>query len=515
MSRQNGPIVGIDLGTTNTVVAVMDETGRPEVLRNSDGTNTTPSVVYLSGGEAVVGTPARHQRLVSDTDVVERIKPHMGESGWQQLTSDGQRYTAEQLSAFIVRKVCEDAALVLGKPVEAAVITVPAYFDEARRQATRDAGRIAGLKVERIISEPTAAALAYGLRDGDAGNVLVYDLGGGTFDVTVLRISDGDFDVIATAGDAQLGGADFDDRLETWANTRIVKQGGTDVDDSTDPGARGRLREQCENAKHRLSTAENASVFTEVGELKITRAEFDELIDDLLQRTRTLTQDALRTAEAKAGITAAALDEVLLVGGSTRIPAVKDLVADITGVSPNQRLHPDEAVALGAAVQAELIEADQSDRPSAVGDRTISDVTAHGLGVVSLDTVTNRDVNSVIIPAGSKVPAQHDQVFYTVVEDQEIVMLKVTVGDDTDPDLVDIITKDLRGVELTMPPAPFPKESPLRVTISYDIDAIVHVEVTNERTGRSLGDIEIERANNLSGAEVDALTTDMEGRIVR
>ncbi|WP_028649101.1 Hsp70 family protein [Nocardiopsis sp. CNT312] len=512
---KNGRTVGIDLGTTNTVVAVMDETGRPEVLRNSDGANTTPSAVYLSGGEAVVGTPARHQRLVSDTDVVERIKPHMGEAGWKHQTSDGQSYTAEQLSAFIVRKICEDAALALGTPVESAVITVPAYFDEARRQATRDAGRIAGVTVERIISEPTAAALAYGLRDGDAGNVLVYDLGGGTFDVTVLRIQGGDFDVIATTGDAQLGGADFDDRLETWANGRIVAQGGTDIDDSTDPGARGRLREQCENAKHRLSTTESASVFTEAGEMKITRAEFNGLIEDLLERTRTLTQDALRTAGDKAGITAANLDEVLLVGGSTRIPAVKDLVTEITGLAPNQRLHPDEAVALGAAVQAELIDAERSDRDSAVGHRTVSDVTAHGLGVISLDGVNELEVNNVIIPAHSTVPAQHEQTFYSVVEDQEIVMLKVTVGDDTDPDLVEVITKDERGVKLRMPPAPFPKESPLRVTLSYDIDAIVHVEVTDERNGRSLGDIEIERANNLSSDQVDALKADMEGRIVR
>ncbi|WP_039831978.1 Hsp70 family protein [Nocardiopsis valliformis] len=515
MTEQNGLIVGIDLGTTNTAVAVIDETGRPEVLRNSEGANTTPSVVYLTNGEAIVGTPARHQRLVSDTDVIERVKPHMGDPEWRRVTSDGERHTAEQVSAFILRKVCDDAATALGSPVTRAVITVPAYFDEARRQATRDAGKIAGLEVERVLSEPTAAALAYGLRARDAGNVLVYDLGGGTFDVTVLRIENGDFDVVATAGDAQLGGADFDDRLETWANTKIVEQGGSDVDDNSDPGARGRLREQCESAKHRLSNTESASIFTEVGELTINRDEFRDLIHDLLQRTRVMTKEALRQAGEKAGITTDNLDEVLLVGGSTRIPAIRELVAEITGKTPNQRLHPDEAVAMGAAAQAELLDAEADDRESTIGTRSVSDITAHGLGVISLNSEQTADVNNVIIPGGSKIPAQSHQEFYTVVEDQRTALMRITVGDHSSPDRVNVITEDQRGVPIPLPPAPYPKESPIRVTISYDVDAIVHVTAADGRTGRSLGDIEIERANNLSPDEVDRLSTDLQRRTVR
>lgn len=515
MADQKGSIIGIDLGTTNTVVAVIDETDRPEILRNGEGANTTPSVVYLTKGEAIVGTPARHQRLVSDTDVIERVKPHMGDPDWRRVTSDGERHSAEQISAFILRKVCDDASTALGSEVTRAVITVPAYFDEARRQATRDAGRIAGLTVERVLSEPTAAALAYGLRDRDAGNVLVYDLGGGTFDVTVLRVEDGDFDVVTTTGDAQLGGGDFDDRLETWANTKVVEGGGTDVDDSDDPGARGRLREQCESAKHRLSGGESASIFTEVGELTITREEFQELVHDLLQRTRILTEDALRRAREEAGIAVEDLDEVLLVGGSTRIPAVRALVAEITGKTPNQRLHPDEAVAIGAAAQAELLDAEAEKRESRIGDRSISDVTSHGLGLVSLDADQTGDVNNVIIPGGSKIPAQSHQEFYTVVEDQRSALMRITVGDDTDPDRVHVITEDERGVPIPLPPPPYPKESPIKVTVSYDVDGIVHVAAVDGRTGRSLGDIEIERANNLDRTEVKRLENELRRKGVR
>ncbi|MEY9214519.1 Hsp70 family protein [Thermobifida halotolerans] len=518
MSEKDAPVLGIDLGTTNSVVAVLDGTGRPEVVRNAQGQNTTPSVVYFRGSSVLVGAAAKQQRVLSGPlDVVENVKRHMGNPAWRHVTSTEEDHTPEQISAFILRKLREDASRALGVEATRAVITVPAYFDDPRRQATRDAGEIAGLDVVNIISEPTAAALAYGLRDADAGTVLVYDLGGGTFDVTVLRIADGSFDVIATSGDRELGGVNFDERLMNWVNDQVEAVGAEDLHESEDLRVLGLLREQCEVAKHTLSNLEDTEIFidTSVGAraFTVTRAVFEELTEDLLQRTADIVEEVMEVAREKAGISMADLDHVLLVGGSTRMPMVRRMLTGLTGIEPSESLHPDEAVALGAAVQGELVDARATGRTSTVGDREVSDVTAHGLGVISLDRETGRFVNNVILPAQSKIPGQRSELFETVDDDQTVIMARVTLGDDTDPDYVEIITRDKEGMPIRIPP--HPKGSPIRVTISYDVDGIVQVEVFDLVADRSLGMVEIERELNLPRADVELMSAELARKQVR
>ncbi|KUP95342.1 Hsp70 family protein [Thermobifida cellulosilytica] len=516
MSNSDSPVLGIDLGTTNSVVAVLDATGRPEVVRNSQGSNTTPSVVFFRGSTVLVGAPAKQQRGLGGADVVENVKRHMADPAWRHVTAAGEEYTPEQVSAFVLKKLREDASRALGVEATRAVITVPAYFDDPRRQATRDAGEIAGLEVVNIISEPTAAALAYGLREAEAGNVLVYDLGGGTFDVTVLRITDGSFDVVATAGDRELGGVNFDERLMNWVNNQVEAAGAEDLYEG-DPRVLGILREQCETAKHTLSSVGEAEIFIDTSQgpmdFTVTRENFEKLTEDLLQRTADLVEEVMEIAEEKAGITMADLDRVLLVGGSTRMPVVRRMLTELTGIRPSEELHPDEAVALGAAVQGELVDARTAGRSSAVGDREVSDVTAHGLGVLTLDEDEKRLVNTVVLPAQSKIPGQSSQTFYTVSDNQTTIDLQVTLGDDTDPEYVQVITENKQGVPIRIPP--YPKNSPVRITISYDIDGIVQVEVFDLVADRSLGMVEIERALNLSRDEVSAMSVQLARKKVR
>jgi molecular chaperone DnaK len=503
--------IGIDLGTTNSVSATVDPTGRPQAIRNSEGLNTTPSVVLIEEDDTVmVGGLAQRQAISRHMDVIQWVKREMGNTTWRFVSASGREYTAEEVSAQILRKLATDAERMLGEPVTRAVVTVPAYFDDSRRQATKDAGKIAGLEVMRVISEPTAAALAYGLHQRQAGVCLVYDLGGGTFDATVIRIERGDFTVLATTGDRNLGGYDFDNRIMAWANELVVAQGADDQFD--DGGAEARLRDQCEAAKHLLSQLDSAPIFIDSGDthakLELTRAIFEEVTADLLKRTVEMVEEVVQAA----GLSMPALDEVLLVGGSTRMPMVSRAVEQITGRRPNATLHPDEAVALGAAIQAELLVAAESGTTSPVGTPKINDVTAHGLGVVALDE-DGRERNFVILPANARIPRRESKVFRTVVHNQTEVKVRVTVGDDEEPGDVEIITKDSDGVELSIPP--YPAGSPIEVFIAYDIDGTVHVEVMDLVANRSLGEFPIDRRNNLAPEQVERLARDLRAATIR
>ena len=382
-----GKIIGIDLGTTNSCVAVM-EGGKPTVIPNAEGTRTTPSVVaFLKDGERIVGEPAKRQAVTNSEKTISSIKRQMG--GQKKISIDGKKYSPEEISAMILQKMKKDAEDYLGEAVTEAVITVPAYFNDAQRKATRDAGKIAGLEVKRIINEPTAAALAYGLDNEQAQKILVYDLGGGTFDVSIIEISEGLIEVLATSGDNQLGGDDFDQRIADYILQEFKKQERVDL--SKDKMAMKRIQEAAEDAKKALSTSTETSInlpFITMGkegpkhlEMTITRAKFNELTFDLVERTAGPVKNAM----SDAGITDRELGRVLLVGGSTRIPAVQDKVKSLTGKEPSRNLNPDEAVALGAAIQGGKLAGD-----AGLNEILLMDVTPLSLSIETVGGVATR-----------------------------------------------------------------------------------------------------------------------------
>ena len=380
-------IIGIDLGTTNSCVAVM-EGGKPVVVANTEGARTTPSIVAFSKtGERLIGEPAKRQAVTNADKTISSIKRHMGTD--YRVTIDDKKYSPQEISAMILQKLKADAESYLGEKVTEAVITVPAYFNDAQRQATKDAGKIAGLDVKRIINEPTAAALAYGLDNEKEQKIMVYDLGGGTFDVSIIEIGDGVIEVLATSGDNRLGGDDFDQKITQYMIDEFKKAEGVDL--STDKMALQRLKEAAEKAKKELSSATTTNInlpfITATAEgpkhfdMNLTRAKFDELTHDLVERTATPVSNALRDA----GITAADLGKVLLVGGSTRIPAVQDKVKQLTGHEPNKSLNPDECVAIGASVQGGKLAGD-----AGAGDILLLDVTPLSLSIETMGGVATR-----------------------------------------------------------------------------------------------------------------------------
>lgn len=496
-----GRTVGIDLGTTYSAVAVLRADGEPEILPNRDGDDITPSVVLFQSfdgrDEPLVGSMAKHSAAGSPDDVVQFVKRHMGDAAWRFDSSSGASYTAEEVSGVILRRLKEDAELALGEPVTDAVITVPAYFDDARRTATRHAGRIAGLTVRRVLNEPTAAALSFGLDTAEEGTVLVYDLGGGTFDVTLLRIRGGTFDVLGTDGDRNLGGFDFDNRLMEHLAEQVQAQGGPDLLD--DPAQTAALREKAEMAKRSLTTVAQTTVHVSAGgrpyRVLVERATFERLTADLLSRTEDLTELVLD----EAGVTWHEVDHVLLVGGSTRMPMVRALVERLAGRPADRRVHPDEAVALGAAVQAAMEDSTASGAELAlVGGEVpvVADVTSQSLGVLQVDAGTGRDVNTIVIPRNSKVPATCSVGGATVQDQQATIRVQVMQGDDEDPQFV----VEIGSKEIPIPP--YPKGAPVRVTYAYDIDQTVFVELTDLTSGRSLGTFEVDRLANLSDDEL-------------
>ena len=499
--------VGIDLGTTNSAIAVMGPAGTPTVVTNAEGDPTTPSVVVFQdfgmADEPLVGLMAKHLVAAAPDEAVCDVKRHMGNPTWVFDSPAGHRYGAEEISALVLKKLKQDAEARLDTTISDVVITVPAYFDDARRVATRNAGEIAGLNVLRVLNEPTAAALAYGLQHETNGTVLVYDLGGGTFDVSILRINGGDFKVLATDGDRNLGGNDFDDALirliaqEAFGDGASVQlQNMTLVAD---------LRVKAELAKKALSSVKKHNIqFVHEGQnykVTITRSQFEKETEKLLRITRELVEDTLQ--EARLGWQD--IDHILLVGGSTRMPAVKQMIEQLSGKQAALDVNPDEIVALGAAVQAEITHQggwDQADgQPNAgvingnpVG---ITDVTSMALSVILIEEETNKEKNQVVIPRNTQIPCSHTISAKTRIEHQNSIHIKVTQGDDPDPAFVSLIGEGYFAIP------PCPKGTPLEITYHYDIDQTIFIEIFDGRSLARLGQFQIDRVANMSQAQVD------------
>jgi molecular chaperone DnaK len=514
-----GKVVGIDLGTTNSVVAVM-EGGKPSVIQNAEGFRTTPSVVaYTKNGDRLVGQIAKRQAVINPDNTFYSVKRFIGRRSDEvsdelrkvsyivkndsngnvklECPSLKKDFSSEEISAEVLRKLVDDASKYLGEPVKQAVITVPAYFNDSQRQATKDAGKIAGLEVLRIINEPTAASLAYGLDKKNNETILVFDLGGGTFDVSVLEVGDGVFEVLSTSGDTQLGGDDFDDKVVQWLIQEF--KGEHNIDLSSDRQALQRLTEASEKAKVELSNLTQTDISlpfltaTETGpkhlDRSITRGKFEELCSSLIDRARIPVENALKDAK----LDKSKIDEVVLVGGSTRIPAVKDIVEKVLGKKPNQTVNPDEVVAVGAAVQAGVLAGE-------VKDILLLDVTPLSLGVETLGGITTR-----IIPRNTTIPTKKSEVFSTAVDNQPNVEIHVLQGErEFAKDNKSLGTFRLDGI------LPAPRGVP-QIEVTFDIDAngILSVNAKDKGTGKEQS-ITITGASTLPSDEVDRMVKESE-----
>jgi molecular chaperone DnaK len=507
-------IIGIDLGTTRSAVAVVNEYGRPEILPNREGGRVTPSVVMFDGDSPVVGEIALTSAVVRPLDTVQFVKRQMGEREWSYRSPSGQSYSPEDISAIILKRLKDDAEEKLGESITKAVISVPAYFDDAGRSATIDAAKIAGLEVERLLNEPTAAALAYGLDAQSNETVLVYDLGGGTFDVTIMKLSGGDFTVLATDGDRQLGGFDWDNLVMEWLNEQFKAAGGPSL--INEPESEQMLRDHAVRAKHTLSTRDESNVFLAFKgfseKISISRQKFDEITAPLLNRTARLVEKTLEDA----GLSWSGIDKTILVGGSTRMRQVTDLVERLSGERPSNEANPDEVVALGAAIQAALLSGNsggpQIPIVTAAGDRltsvNIQDVTAHSLGVVCMiqnpQTGDWGEINSIIIPKGTQIPCQLSESYQTMQPNQTEWECQVTEGEDFDLRYVRIV-----GTGSIRLPGTAPAGTEMLVALSYTADGIVNV-FAHEATGRLIGELRIDRTSNMSDREVDQSRRRME-----
>ena len=488
-------ILGIDLGTTNSCFSII-ESGNPVVIPNLEGTRTTPSVVHISkDGERIVGEPAKKQAVVKPNETVSSIKTHMGED--YKVNIHGKDYTSQEISAMILSKIKNDAQDYLGEDIKKAVITVPAYFSDSQRQATKDAGKIAGFEVERIINEPTAAALAYGIDKTDVHNVLVFDFGGGTFDVSVLELDNGVFEVKATAGDNHLGGDDIDKILIDYVADEFKKEHGIDLRE--DPQAAQRLKTATEKSKIELSS----KLETEISEpfitadangpkhleMKITRAKFNELISPILDKLRKPTEQAIKDSKLKLS----EIDKVLLVGGSTRIPAVSDLVKEISGKQADKSVNPDEAVALGAAIQGGVLAGE-------IKDVLLLDITPLSLGIETLGGVFTK-----MIEKNTTIPTKKSQVYSTAEDNQSAVTIRVGQGERAMFNDNKVIGSfNLEGV----PPAP---RGVPQIEVTFDIDAngIVNVCAKDLGTGKEQS-VKIVASTNLSEEEIEKMQKDAE-----
>ena len=487
--------IGIDLGTTNSVVAVM-EGGKPTVIANAEGMRTTPSIVGFSKtGERLVGQLAKRQAILNPDKTIASIKRHMGEDYKKNI--DGKDYTPQEISAMILRKLADDASSYLGEKVTSAVITVPAYFNDSQRQATKDAGKIAGLDVLRIVNEPTAAALAYGLEKDKSEKVLVFDLGGGTFDVSILEIGDGVHEVLSTSGDTHLGGDDFDEKVMNWICDEFKKTEGIDL--RSDKQAMQRIKEAAEKAKCELSSVVETNInlpFITANangpkhlDLSLTRAKFEDLCHDLLERCKKPVEQAIQDA----GISKGDINEVVLVGGSSRIPAVQQLVKDYTGKEPNQSVNPDEVVAVGAAIQAGVLAGE-------VNDIVLLDVTPLTLGIETLGGVM-----TPLVPRNTTIPVSKSQVFSTAENNQTAVDIQVLQGErPMAKDNKSLGMFRLEGIAPAMRGVP-------QIEVTFDIDAngIVNVSAKDKATNKEQK-ITITNSSNLSEEDIDKMVKEAE-----
>ncbi len=485
-----GKIIGIDLGTTNSCVAVM-EGGQPTVIANAEGARTTPSVVaFTKSGERLVGEPAKRQAVTNADKTISSIKRDMGTD--RGRTIDGKKYSPQQISAMILQKLKGDAENYLGEKVTEAVITVPAYFNDAQRQATKDAGKIAGLDVKRIINEPTAAALAYGLDNEKEQKIMVYDLGGGTFDVSIIEIGEGVIEVLATSGDNRLGGDDFDQKIVDWMLAEFKSKEGVDL--SGDKMAMQRLKEAAEKAKKELSASTTTNInlpfITATAEgpkhfdMDLSRAKFEELVHDLIERTAVPVQNALRDA----GISASELGKVLLVGGSTRVPAVQDKVRQLTGQEPSKTLNPDECVALGASIQGGKLAGD-----AGAGEILLLDVTPLSLSIETMGGIATK-----LIERNTTIPTKHSQVFSTAADNQTAVDINVVQGERQ-------FAKDNKSLgQFRLDGIPPARRGVPQIEVTFDIDAngIVNVSAKDLGTGKEQH-ITITAGSNMSDDEID------------
>ena len=485
-----GKIIGIDLGTTNSCVGVM-EGGQPVVVANAEGARTTPSVVaFTKSGERLVGEPAKRQAVTNADKTISSIKRHMGTD--YRVEIDDKKYSPQEISAMILQKLKTDAENYLGEKVTEAVITVPAYFNDAQRQATKDAGKIAGLDVKRIINEPTAAALAYGLDNEKEQKIMVYDLGGGTFDVSIIEIGDGVIEVLSTAGDNRLGGDDFDQKVADYMIAEFKKTEGVDL--SADKMAMQRIREAAEKAKKELSSATTTNInlpFISMNangplhfDMNLTRAKFDELTHDLVERTA----EPVRRALSDAGLSASELGQVLLVGGSTRIPAVQDKVKQLTGKEPSKSLNPDECVALGASVQGGKLAGD-----AGAGDILLLDVTPLSLSIETMGGIATR-----LIERNTTIPTKKSQIFSTAADNQTAVDINVVQGERQ-------FARDNKSLgQFRLDGIPPARRGVPQIEVTFDIDAngIVNVSAKDLGTGKEQH-ITITAGSNMSDDEID------------
>ncbi len=483
-------IIGIDLGTTNSCVAVM-EGGKPTVIANTEGARTTPSVVaFTKTGERLVGEPAKRQAVTNAEKTIASIKRDMGTDNGR--TIDDKKYSPQQISAMILQKLKADAESYLGEKISEAVITVPAYFNDAQRQATKDAGKIAGLDVKRIINEPTAAALAYGLDNEKEQKILVYDLGGGTFDVSIIEIGDGVIEVLATNGDTHLGGDDFDNKLIDWMVNEFKGQNGVDL--SGDKMAMQRLKEAAEKAKKELSSATTTNInlpFISMNangplhfDMNLTRAKFDELTNDLVEKTAIPVQNALRDA----GLTASEIGQVLLVGGSTRIPAVQDKVRQLTGKEPSKSLNPDECVAIGASIQGGKLAGD-----AGAGEILLLDVTPLSLSIETMGGVATK-----LIERNTTIPTKKSQIFSTAADNQTAVDINVVQGERQ-------FARDNKSLgQFRLDGIPPARRGVPQIEVTFDIDAngIVNVSAKDLGTGKEQH-ITITAGSNMSDEDIE------------
>ena len=485
-----GKIIGIDLGTTNSCVAVM-EGGKPTVITNAEGARTTPSVVaFTKTGERLVGEPAKRQAVTNADKTISSIKRHMGTD--YRVDIEGKKYSPQEISAMILQKLKSDAENYLGEKVTEAVITVPAYFNDAQRQATKDAGKIAGLEVKRIINEPTAAALAYGLDNENEQKIMVYDLGGGTSDVSIIEIGDGVIEVLATAGNNRLGGDDFDQKIADYMLSEFKKTEGVDL--SNDKMALQRIKEAAEKAKKELSSATTTNInlpfitATADGpkhlDMNLTKAKFDELTSDLVEKTA----EPVRRALSDAGLSASELSKVLLVGGSTRIPAVQDKVKQLTGHEPSKSLNPDECVALGASVQGGKLAGD-----AGAGDVLLLDVTPLSLSIETMGGIATR-----LIERNTTIPTKKSQIFSTAADNQTAVDINVVQGERQ-------FARDNKSLgQFRLDGIPPARRGVPQIEVTFDIDAngIVNVSAKDLGTGKEQH-ITITAGSNMSESEID------------